>query len=545
MTPQPAAGSDSQTLTAVRRAGNGWAMSPTEAPVQTDPIDVLVIGGGAAGAVVAARASENPHLRVMLIEAGPDYESASAVPEDLIDGHRNSLVDHDWGFDYRAVPDGRPVHFPRGRVTGGSTAVNTTIALRGIPADYNGWAELGNPAWAWPEVLPAFCRLERDLDYGSQPHHGDAGPITVRRWQPEELVPTQAAFIEAARAIGHPPCDDVNHPDASGVGVMAMNKLGRVRISTAVGYLAPARLRENLTIRADTLAVRVLVDGGRATGVEVQDGAGNRSTIRAKLVVLATGAIQTPGVLVRSGIGDPAELASLGVDQVADLPGVGANLSDHPALLVAMTAKAPEWCAADLPLVQTISRYTTDGSDQPLDVNVELITRVPRRSGPPAFGLAASLEWVEGRGSVRQRGTDPSAMPIIETGFGVTDRDVARNVAALQDALELTRQPALAELIEDVVFPDPGRSDPDQLTALARRASGSGYHPVGTAKMGPAEDRAAVVDQYGRCHAVDGLVIADASIMPTVPRANTNLTAIMIGERIGEWIRTETTRYGL
>ncbi|MGB5760047.1 MAG: GMC family oxidoreductase, partial [Acidimicrobiales bacterium] len=154
-------------------------------------------------------------------------------------------------------------------------------------------------------------------------------------------------------------------------------------------------------------------------------------------------------------------------------------------------------------------------------------------------------EWVEGRGSVRQRGIDPSAMPIIETGFGVTDRDVARNVAALQDALELTRQPALAELIEDVVFPDPGRSDQDQLTELARRASGSGYHPVGTAKMGPAEDRASVVDQYGRCHAVDGLVIADASIMPTVPRANTNLTAIMIGERIGEWIRTETTRYGL
>ncbi len=508
-------------------------------------VDVVVIGGGAAGAVVAARASENPHLNVLLVEAGPDYESASSVPDDLIDGHQNSLVDHDWGFDYQAIPDGKPVHFPRGRVTGGSTAVNTTIALRGIPADFDGWADLGNDQWSWDNVVPAFCRLERDLDYGSEPHHGDAGPITVRRWQPDELVPTQAAFIEAATGFGHPACADVNHPDAYGVGVMAMNKLGRVRISTAVGYLAPARLRDNLTIRPDTTAVRVMVDGGRATGVEVESVDGSRQVIDARLIVVATGAIQTPGLLVRSGIGSPEELTRLGIEQLAAVPGVGANLSDHPALLVAMTSRVPEFCAGDLPLVQTISRYTTEGSDQPLDVNIELLTRVPRRNGQRAFGLAASLEWVEGRGQVRQTSADPHSAPTIESGFGVHPKDIARNVAALQDAIQLTRQPALAELIDEVVFPDPGRSDADQLAGLARRASGSGYHPVGTAKMGPVDDPTAVVDQYGRCHAVDGLVVADASIMPTVPRANTNLTSIMIGERIGEWVRTEPTRYGL
>ncbi len=510
---------------------------------------MIVVGGGAAGAVVAARASEQADLEVLLVEAGPDYEAASALPDDLIDGHQNSLTDHDWRLDYQPMPDGRSVHFPRGRVTGGSTAVNTTIALRGIPDDYDHWAAIGNPRWAWNEVLPAFRRLERDLDYGTHPHHGDAGPITIRRWRPEELVPTQAAFIEAARALGHPLCDDVNRPDATGVGVMAMNKLGRLRISTAIGYLAPARYRDNLTIRPDTTVVRVVTsngaDGLRATGVEVRGPDGTSETIEAKLVVVCAGAVHTPGILVRSGIGSAGELGGLGIEPVAIVPGVGANLSDHPALLVAMTAKDPDMVAAGLPLVQTISRYTTEGSDRELDVNIELITRVPRRNGPAAFGLAASLEWVEGRGRIRQRSADPDDHPIIESGFGVDDRDVARNVAALRDAIELANHPALADLADDIVFPDLARSSSEELSALARRSSGSGYHPVGTARMGPDGDPGAVVDQFGRCHAVAGLAVADASIMPTVPRANTNLTSIMIGERIGEWVRTEPARYGL
>ena len=456
----------------------------------------------------------------------------------------------DWDLSYRAVPDGREVPFPRGRVTGGSTAVNTTIALRGIPADYDHWAALGNDEWAFDRILPAFRRLERDLDHGHLDHHGDAGPITIRRWTDDELLPTQAAFIEACRAHGHPDCPDVNSPHIDepggwGIGVMAMNKLGRVRISTAVGYLAPARIRDNLTIRADSPVARVLVEGGRAVGVEVVTADGGRERLAARLVVLAAGAVHTPGILVRSGIGGREELDRLGVAPVAVVDGVGANLSDHPALVVAMSAREPSHCDPALPLVQTITRYTTEGSDQPLDVNIELISRIPRRSGPPAFALAASLEWVEGRGRIHQRSLDPEVGPAIEPRFGVNDRDVARNVAALVDALAIARRPELADLYDDIVYPDPGRSGADDLMALARRASGSGYHPVGTARMGAADDPGAVVDQYGRCHAIDGLMVADASIMPTVPRANTNLTSIMIGERIGEWVRTEPGRYGL
>jgi choline dehydrogenase len=511
---------------------------------ETD-IDVLVIGAGAAGAVVAARASEDPRRRVMLLDAGPDYTTAGDLPDDLRNGHQNSIVDHDWKLRYSPSGERRD-HFPRGRVTGGSSAVNTTIALRGIPADFDHWAELGNPAWAWEHVLAAHNRLERDLDFGSEDHHGDAGPISVRRWTQSELVPSQAAFIEAAVAAGFPACDDVNAPDAVGVGTMAMNKLGRLRISTAVGYLSAARFRDNLSIRADTTVARILVErtsagGLRATGVETV--AGRR--IRARLVVVSAGAILTPGVLVRSGIGRADELARLGLDPLAVVPGVGANLSDHPALPVLLEPRFPEMCDPGLPLVQTICRYTGAGSDVPLDVNIELMTRADSRKGEPMFMLAPSLEWVEGRGEVRQRSADPGDPPEVISNFGHNEKDIARHVTALQDAIALTRQAPLSDFIAGVRFPDPARSSRSDLLGLARRMSASGYHPCGTARMGPASDPEAVVDQYGRCHAVEQLVVADASIMPTVPRANINLSTIAIGEMIGEWIRTEGARYGL
>ena len=506
--------------------------------------DVVVVGAGAAGAAIASRASEDPHRTVLLVEAGPDYSRAADLPDDLVNGHDNSYVDHDWGLDHTPVGD-RVDPFPRGRVTGGSTAVNTTIALRGIPADFDGWAESGNPEWSWDKVLPALNRLERDLDFGHEDFHGDAGPISIRRWTEDELVPSQAAFIEAALAAGYPACDDVNAPDAVGVGPMAMNKLGRLRISTAVGYLSAARFRDNLTIRSDTTTNRVLVENGKAVGIEVLGPDGTTQQIKARLVVLSAGAVHTPGVLVRSGIGDRAELDRLGVTPVAEVQAVGANLADHPALFVLLEPAFPEFCSPELPLVQTICRYTSRGSSSPLDVNIELMTRAGRRSDGPLFMLAPSLEQVDGRGELRQTSTDPNARPSIMQKFGENQRDLERHVNALEDALALTEQAPLKEFIKTIRFPDSDRQSRDDLERLARRVSASGYHPCGTARMGPASDPSTVVDQYGRCHAVDQLVVADASIMPTVPRANTNLTSIMIGERIGEWLRTESSLFNL
>ena len=219
--------------------------------------DVLIVVAGSSGSVIAARLSENPNLHVALIEAGPDYVDPADTPFDLINSHNNSYTDHDWGFAYQPTQH-RSDRFPRGRVVGGSSAVNTTIALRGMPEDYDEWAEVSNDHWSWNNVLPAFKRLERDLDFPDAPYHGDSGPITIRRYPPAELVPQQQAFLDTALDLDYPYCADANDPDGYGAGPHPMNKLGRLRISAAIGYLAPARVRPNLDILADTLVRRLL-----------------------------------------------------------------------------------------------------------------------------------------------------------------------------------------------------------------------------------------------------------------------------------------------
>lgn len=507
--------------------------------------DVLIVGAGSTGCAVAARASEDPNRTVVLLEAGPDYADIALTPFDLVNSYQNSVRDHDWGMSFEPTR-GRSVVFPRGRVTGGSSAVNTTIALRGMPEDYDEWADLGNTEWAWTRVLPAFKRLERDLDYGDAPYHGDSGPITIRRYPNEEMLPQHGAFLETARKLGYPDCPDANDPWSYGSGPHPMNKLGRLRISCAVGYLAPARIRPNLTIRGSALVRRLLTDGKRCTGVELEHPDGTLEWIHARLVVVSCGAILSPALLMRSGIGPRAQLEALGIDVVRDVAGVGANLSDHPALSVVCLVKDGAIVDHEQPLMQTILRYTARGSEKRNDLQIEQLSFVGRKDGPPLFAIAAVLEYQYGRGEVRLRSADPHDAPIIDNRFCEDERDTSRLVGCFNDTLAFTRVAPLADMIEQVTFPDPARPlDDDGVARLCKRLSGSGYHPSGTVKMGPSHDPMAVVDQYGCCHALDGLVVADASIMPGVPRANTNLTCIMIGEKIGEWLRTQPGRYGL
>ena len=507
--------------------------------------DVLVVGAGSAGCVVASRVSEDPNLRVCLVEAGPDYADLASTPFDLVNSHNNSYSDHDWGFQYQPTA-GRLDRFPRGRVVGGSSAVNTTIALRGMPEDYDEWADLGNPGWAWSDVLPAFKRLERDLDYPDAPYHGDSGPISIRRYPHEELLPQHQAFIETAKMLDYPYCADANDPDSWGAGPHPMNKLGRLRISAAVGYLSAARIRPNLTIQANTHVRRLLIEAGRCVGVEVQDDEGVVSQLRAGLVVLSAGSLMTPAILLRSGIGPHREIERLGVELVSDSPGVGENLSDHPALAVVCEVRDSNLIDFDAPIIQTILRYTAPGSDKRNDLQIEQISFAGRPGGPPMFLIAPVLEYQYGRGRLQLDSADPLAAPMAQMQFCENDSDCDRLAGCLQDTLRFTQEGPLAEMISAVTFPDPAKGGSlEDIKALCRKFSGSGYHPCGTAKMGPKEDVQAVVDAKGRSHTVSQLVVADASIMPFVPRANTNLTCLMIGEKIGEWIRTEPGSYGL
>ena len=503
--------------------------------------DLVVIGAGSAGAVIAARASEDPRRSVLLIEAGPDYPNTGETPADLVNSHNNSYTAHDWGFSYQPTTLGASRPFPRGRVTGGSSAVNTTIALRGMPEDYDGWAAAGNPEWAWEKVLPAFKRLERDLDFGHMEYHGDAGPITIRRYEWDELTRIHQAWLETSDELGFPRCDDANDPEGWGSGPHPMNKIGRLRISTAIGYLSAARARPNLRIHANTHTHRIVFEGNRAVGVEVERD-GEVSVVRGRTIVLSAGALQSPAILMRSGVGPKDELGRHGIALLHDAPSIGTRLSDHPALAVACTVRDPSMLDPDQPIVQTILRYTAPDSDQRNDLQIEAFSFSPRGGALNAFAVAAVLEQAYGTGTLTLASADPHAAPIVQQQFCEDPRDVRRLTTCFRDAMKFVETGPLAELVEDVVFPSPERELTDEAIGnLLRKLSASGFHPCATVPMGP--DGA--VDQYGRLHGAEGLVVADASIMPTVPRANTNLSSIMIGEMVGEWVRTRSSIYGL
>jgi len=508
-------------------------------------VDIIIVGAGSSGSVIANRLSENPEWEILLIEAGPDYASAEGLPYELVNSHRNALTDHDWGFRYQPT-EGQNVLFPRGKVTGGSSAVNTTIALRGLPEDYDEWADNGNPSWAWPKVLPYFNRLERDLDFADAPYHGDAGPISIRRYRHEELLPQHQAFLDKAAALGYPYCEDANHPDQYGAGPQPMNKLGRLRISCAIGYLATARFRPNLTIKANTLVQRLIIEKGVCKGVEIKTPEGNIVNITASLVITCAGALMSPMLLMHSGIGPKEQLDRCGISVIENEPGVGENLSDHPAISVVCQLTKDQVSDHDAPLIQTILRYTTASDNKRNNMQIEQLSYAGNVNGPPMFAIAACLEYQYGRGRLTLSPSNPTGPPVIQNHFCEDKRDLKALVSGFKDAIEFTQQGELAKMIEVIRFPDPARDQSDAtLAGLCRRFAGSGYHPCGTVKMGSRQDPLAVVDEHGRAHRVDGLVIADASIMPGVPRANTNLTCIMIGEKIGAYISQHPAEYGL
>ncbi|MFC5260988.1 GMC family oxidoreductase [Kribbella qitaiheensis] len=489
--------------------------------------DVIVVGGGTAGCVLAARLSEDAGCSVLLVESGPDYPNLDELPADVADASEPT-VGHDWGYYAEADLLDRRVPLPRARLIGGCSATNGCFAMRGAPAVYDRWQALGNPGWSFAEVLPFFQRLESDLDFTDQ-WHGIDGPIPIRRHPVDELNPIQRAFIDAAVQAGHSYVADHNRPGALGVGPTPRNVRDGLRMSTAVTYLAAARHRPNLTICSDTTIGRVEIAHGHVVGVRSTTG----ELLEADRVVLAAGAYGSPAILARSGLGPAARLSPLGIDVVADLPAVGEHLIDHPIVAVDLPTRP-----AAGPRFQAIATLSSTSTGTP---DLHLFTAGPfpvereaSESGA-IFGIVAGLMAPQSEGSVRLRSTDPNDPPLIDVAHLRHPDDLARMVDATVEARRIARCEPLATLVTGAeIAPEPAAADDDR-AAIAdsiRTRVASYHHPVGTCRMGTEPDRDAVVDAQGRVYGVDRLWVADASVMPTIPAAGTNLPTIMVAERI-------------
>ena len=521
--------------------------------------DVVVVGSGSAGCAVAGRLSEDPDLRVLLLEAGgTDDVLEVQVPAGLYKLWRTR---HDWNYttEPQSGLGGRKLFWPRGKLLGGSSSINAMIYMRGAAADYDEWAELtGDPSWSYEHVLPLFRRME-DNARGADRYHGVGGPLRVEDLRSPH--PWTRAVIESAVAAGHPRNDDFNGATQEGVGQYQVTQKRGRRWSAAAAYLRPAADRPNLTVRTGALTTRVLVEGGRATGVEYRSGGRVHVARAMREVVLSGGAINSPQLLMLSGIGPADHLREVGVDVVSDLPGVGGGLQDHPLVPVVWNvrsgrslrlAESPRnlamWAVAGRgPLTSNLAeaglftRSSLELTEPDLQFHflpVKFWKQAEVDPDAEAFSALTVLVRVHSRGSVRLRSADPLWSPAIDAGYLTDERDLDALVCGVEKAREIASVGPLASVLADEWSPGGSVQGRDGLRAAVRDTLESLYHPVSSCRMGV--DELAVVDPQLRVRGIEALRIADASVMPTLIRGNTNAPSIMIGERAADLILGRT-----
>jgi choline dehydrogenase len=519
--------------------------------------NVVIVGGGAAGCVLASRLAANGQTSVLLLEAGPDYPDPDDLPADIKFGHtrfaESQASKHNWALHGTITEEQGEIHVAQGKVIGGGSSINGQAMQRGFPEDFDSWAALGNDEWSYEKVVPYFRKSERDLDIQDNYCHGADGPIPVRRRQAGPTPAIQQAFHTACIAAGFGTTNDKNGLHPAGLGVTPSNNIDGVRVSTAMAHLNPVRHHLNLTVRGGVFVRKLVIENGTAVGVEAESG-GKVFRVDAERVVLSAGAIRSPHLLMLSGIGPADHLREFGIPTVYHLPGVGQHLMNHLSAQMTFKVKDGISLAIDRDAVHFALHYTAQGSSAVNDMVLRSSTVVDERqehvagvrtkylSGdvPPdrAARISCTLGLPDGSGYVRLASANPSVQPSFNYCYLQHPNDIRRVREGLRLAVRLLGSDAYKNVADHRIHPtDDILADDDALDLWIRQTVGTARHVSGTCKMGPDADPMAVVDQFCRVKGVQGLWVADASVMPRIPRSGgAHATVIMIGERVADWV---------